>query len=116
LIGPEHLTKYVARAHTRICYSSVSPLQEAAAVGYEKAGELNFWEHSVSEMLARMKKFNEVWDELGIPVRLASLISPAHLGYAIDFVVQHFPYPFIHDIRVSGLSLTLTNLLFPPNP
>ncbi|OAQ96622.1 hypothetical protein LLEC1_06932, partial [Akanthomyces lecanii] len=29
LIGPEHLIKYVSAAHTRICYSSVSPLQEA---------------------------------------------------------------------------------------
>lgn len=33
LMGPAHLIKYVAAAHTRICYSSVSPLQEACAIG-----------------------------------------------------------------------------------
>lgn len=33
LMGPPHLIQYVSAAHTRICYSSVSPLQEACAVG-----------------------------------------------------------------------------------
>ena len=42
LIGPEHLIKYVSAAHTRICYSSVSPLQEAMAIGFEEAETHNF--------------------------------------------------------------------------
>lgn len=33
LLGPAELIQYVSAAHTRICYSSVSPLQEACAVG-----------------------------------------------------------------------------------
>lgn len=68
LIGPEHLIKYVAAAHTRICYSSVAPLQAAAAVGFEKADEVGFWDQSRAEMRAKMDKFCEVFDELGIPV------------------------------------------------
>lgn len=68
LIGEPHLIKYVAAAHTRICYSSVSPLQEAAAVGFEQADELGFWEESKKEMQGKMARFNEVWDELGLPV------------------------------------------------
>ncbi|KAI9869495.1 MAG: hypothetical protein M1813_000284 [Trichoglossum hirsutum] len=67
LIGPEHLITYVSAAHTRICYSTVSPLQEAAAVGFEKAEEMGFWDESKKDMLAKMKRFNEVWDELGLP-------------------------------------------------
>ncbi|MCJ1238568.1 hypothetical protein MMC14_006558 [Varicellaria rhodocarpa] len=67
LIGPENLIKYVAAAHTRICYSSVSPLQEAAAVGFEKAAELGFWEESKKEMKGKVDKFTEVFDELGLP-------------------------------------------------
>ena len=67
LIGPEHLIKYVSAAHTRICYSSVSPLQEAAAVGFEKAGEVGFWEQSKREMKSKMTRFCEVFDELGLP-------------------------------------------------
>ncbi|KAK0661716.1 putative aminotransferase C6B12.04c [Lasiodiplodia hormozganensis] len=67
LIGPEHLIKYVSAAHTRICYSSVSPLQEATAVAFEEADKHNFWEESKKEMKGKMDKFNAIWDELGLP-------------------------------------------------
>jgi kynurenine aminotransferase len=71
LIGPEHLIKYVSAAHTRICYSSVSPLQEAAAIGFEEAEKHNFWDESKKEMRGKMTKFNAIWDELGLPVSAA---------------------------------------------
>ncbi|RMZ74214.1 kynurenine aminotransferase [Pyrenophora seminiperda CCB06] len=67
LIGPEHLIKYVSAAHTRICYSSVSPLQEATAIGFEQADAHNFWDESKKEMKAKMDKFTAVFDELGLP-------------------------------------------------
>ena len=67
LIGPEHLIKYVSAAHTRICYSSVSPLQEAAAVGFERADEQGFWETSKKEMAAKVRRFCEVFDEMEVP-------------------------------------------------
>ena len=73
LIGPEHLIKYVAAAHTRICYSSVAPLQEAAAVGFEKADEVGFWEQSRTEMKGKVERFCEVFDELGIPVSRSTI-------------------------------------------
>lgn len=69
LIGPPHLIKYVAAAHTRICYSSVSPLQEASAVAFEKADAEGFWEESRNEMQGKLRRFCEVFDELQIPVR-----------------------------------------------
>ena len=67
LIGPEHLIKYVSAAHTRICFSSVSPLQEAAAVGFEQAESEGFWETSRREMGAKVQRFCEVFDEMEIP-------------------------------------------------
>ena len=67
LIGPEHLITYVSAAHTRICYSSVSPLQEAAAVGFERADEVGFWDESKREMKSKMSRFCQVFDELGLP-------------------------------------------------
>lgn len=76
LIGPEHLIKYVAGAHTRICYSSVSPLQEAAAVAFEQADKVGFWDESRNEMKQKMERFCEVFDELGIPV--CALSCPWH--------------------------------------
>ena len=69
LIGPPELIKYVAAAHTRICYSSVSPLQEAAAVGFEMADrpEIDFWNSAVKEMKGKMARFCAIFDELGLP-------------------------------------------------
>ena len=67
LIGPEILIKYVSAAHTRICYSSVSPLQEAAAVGFENADREKFWETSKTEMKSKMSRFCSIFDELGLP-------------------------------------------------
>ena len=67
LIGPENLIKHVSTAHTRICYSSVSPLQEAAAVGFEKADKEGFWDTSRNEMQSKVKRFCDVFDELDLP-------------------------------------------------
>ncbi|KAH8673291.1 putative kynurenine aminotransferase [Xylariales sp. PMI_506] len=67
LIGPEHLIKYVSAAHMRICYSSPSPLQEACAIGFERAEEFGFWESSRREMTSKIRRFTEVCDELGLP-------------------------------------------------
>lgn len=67
LIGPPELIKYVAAAHTRICYSSVSPLQEATAIGFEQADKLGFWDSAVKEMKGKITRFCEVFDELNIP-------------------------------------------------
>ncbi|KAH8890456.1 kynurenine aminotransferase [Thozetella sp. PMI_491] len=67
LIGPAHLIKYVVAAHMRICYSSPSPLQEACALGYELAEKNNFWNKTREDMTAKIKRFAEVFDELGLP-------------------------------------------------
>lgn len=51
----------------RICYSSVSPLQEACAIGFEQADANDFWNSAKHDMKAKMTKFNEIWPELGLP-------------------------------------------------
>jgi kynurenine aminotransferase len=81
LIGPEDLIKYVSAAHTRICYSSVSPLQEATAIGFEDAEKNGFWEQSKSDMKSKMDKFNKIWDELDLPV---SFLPPTRTVNIID--------------------------------
>ncbi|CAH0032184.1 unnamed protein product [Clonostachys rhizophaga] len=67
LIGPEHLIKYVSAAHTRICFVTPSPLQEACAVGFEKAEAAGFWDETIKEMKGKLDRLNAVWDELGMP-------------------------------------------------
>lgn len=67
LMGRPELIKYCGAAHTRICFSSVSPLQEAAAIGFEQADKEGFWDRSREEMKGRVDTLNQVWHELGIP-------------------------------------------------
>jgi len=67
LMGPAELIQHVTAAHTRICYSSVSPLQEACAIGFEQADEQGFWDQSIKDMQGKMARLNAVWDELGLP-------------------------------------------------
>jgi len=38
------------------------------AIGFEQADKEGFWESSKHEMRGKMDRFNEVWDELGLPV------------------------------------------------
>ncbi|KAJ5380374.1 aminotransferase [Penicillium cataractarum] len=121
LIGPEHLIKYVAGAHTRICYSSVSPLQEAAAVAFEQADKVGFWDESRNEMQQKMKLFCEVFDELGIPysepeggyfvlANMASVKLPA--DYPFPPHVASRPRDFklcwflIHEVGVAAIPPT----------
>ncbi|KAI4719775.1 hypothetical protein E4T48_04000 [Aureobasidium sp. EXF-10727] len=67
LIGPEHLIQPVSAAHTRICYSSVSPLQEATAIGFEEADKHGFWDETKAEMRGKIDRFVAIFDELDLP-------------------------------------------------
>ena len=103
LIGRPHLIQYVSAAHTRICYSTVSPLQEAVAIGLEQAEKQGFWEESKREMKAKQVRFNAIWDELGLPytdpeggyfvlVNMAKVNIPE--GYPFPDFVQSRPRDF----------------------
>lgn len=92
LIGPPHLVRYASAAHTRICYTSPTPLQEACAVGFERAADLGFWEESRASMRGKIDRFCEVCEELGLPysqpeggyfvmVNLAKLRLPGDYQY-----------------------------------
>jgi kynurenine aminotransferase len=67
LIAKPHLLAPCAQAHTRICYSTVSPLQEACAIGFDLADKNGFWDQAKDEMKGKMDRFNSIWDELGLP-------------------------------------------------
>lgn len=117
-MGPAELIKHVSAAHTRICYSSVSPLQEACAVGFEQAAAQGFWKAAVRDMRAKMERFNEVWDELGLPysrpdggyfvlVNMAKVKVPA--AYALPAHVASRPRDFglawflVHEVGVAAI-------------
>lgn len=64
----------------QICYSSVSPLQEAVAIGFEQADKEGFWESSKHEMKGKVDRLNEVWDELGLPVFISTPVLGPHVN------------------------------------
>ncbi|TGJ80450.1 hypothetical protein E0Z10_g8330 [Xylaria hypoxylon] len=121
LMGPPHLIQYVSAAHTRICYSSVSPLQEACAVGFEQAESQGFWEESVRDMKGKITRFNAIWDELGLPytdpeggyfvmVNMAKVKLPADYPFPPhvasrprDFKLAWF---LIHEVGVAAIPPT----------
>ncbi|KAH6695392.1 aminotransferase class I and II [Plectosphaerella plurivora] len=106
LLGPAELIQWVSAAHTRICYSSVSPLQEACAVGFEEADKHNFWTDTITEMKAKMDSFNEIWDELGLPY------SEPEGGYFVLVnmakvkLPEDYPYPAHVASRPRDFKLT----------
>ncbi|KAI1198622.1 aminotransferase class I and II [Nemania serpens] len=121
LMGPAHLIQYVSAAHTRICYSSVSPLQEACAVGFEQAESEGFWDKAVHDMKAKITRFNAIWDELGLPysdpeggyfvmVNMAKVKLPADYPFPPhvasrprDFKLAWF---LIHEVGVAAIPPT----------
>ncbi|KAF3084430.1 hypothetical protein TWF102_011913 [Orbilia oligospora] len=106
LIGRPHLIQYVSAAHTRICYSTVSPLQEAVAIGLEEAEKQGFWEESKREMKAKQVRFNAIWDELGLPYTDPEggyfvLVNMAKVNIPVDYPFPDFVQSRPRDFKLS---------------
>ena len=113
LIGPEPLIKYVSAAHTRICYSSVSPLQEATAIGFEQADKEGFWDETKKEMKGKMDKFNEIWPELGLTVsRIFHTVLPTLTNSVRKFSDPEGGYFVLANLKKVQLP---TDYPFPPH-
>lgn len=67
LIGPEHLIKYTAAAHTRICFTVNTPLQKAVSVAFEIAEEKGYYQQQIEAFQTKYKIFLQVFDDLNIP-------------------------------------------------
>ncbi|KAK3828839.1 MAG: pyridoxal phosphate-dependent transferase [Benniella sp.] len=67
LIGPKALVEPALAAHTRIVFCVNSPLQEAIAIGFEKADELGFFGSQVGAYEHKREKLLSVFRELGLP-------------------------------------------------
>lgn len=69
--GPENLIKYVTAAHTRICFSTPAPLQQAVSQGFVTANKLNYFEKSRQDYIKKYEIFTKVFDDLGLPYTIA---------------------------------------------
>lgn len=93
LIGPAHLINYAAAAHTRICFSSVSPLQEASAVAFEQAEAHNFWDTCIKDMQDKLHRFNAIWDELEVPYSIPEGGYFVMANLARVTLPEDYPFP-----------------------
>ena len=85
LIGPKTLIEGVAAAHRSICFATPNSSQEALAIAYEDAESNGFWKYTKESIETKMHRFNEIWDELGLPVSVSTARSMLNL-YGIPIV------------------------------
>ncbi|KAK9470181.1 pyridoxal phosphate-dependent transferase [Dipodascopsis tothii] len=98
LIGDAELIKYVAAAHTRICFCVNSPMQEATAVALRESMTNGYFEDNIKAFVNKMDRFNKVWDELGLPYT----VPEGGYFVLVNFAKLRIPedYPFPDDVVV----------------
>ncbi|CEP61047.1 kynurenine--oxoglutarate transaminase LALA0_S02e05556g [Lachancea lanzarotensis] len=91
------LLKYASMAHTRICFSTPSPLQEACANALEIAVENGYFEDMRQEYIRKFNIFTKVFDDLGLPYT-----KPEGTYFVVaDFSKVKIPhdYPFPEELQ-----------------
>lgn len=71
IIGHPDVIPYVTLAHTRICFSTPAPLQEAVASALNTSAENGYFEKFRQEYITKYKIFTKVFDELNLPYTIA---------------------------------------------
>lgn len=91
------LLKFASMAHTRICFSTPSPLQEACANAITIAMDNGYYAKMRDEYIKKFEIFTSVFDELGLPYT-----KPEGTYFVlVDFSKVKIPgdYPFPDDLK-----------------
>ncbi|CAG84486.2 DEHA2A04818p [Debaryomyces hansenii CBS767] len=120
--GPASLIKYVTAAHTRICFSTPAPLQQAVADGLKQAASNKYFEITRQEYVKKYELFTKVFDELNLPytsaqggyfllVNLSKVKIPNDFEYPADISDKgtndfKLAYWLIKEIGVVGIPPT----------
>lgn len=67
LIGDKDMIKYVAAAHTRICFTVNTPLQSAVASAFNQARTNGYYTEQIASFQNKYNIFVKVFEELGLP-------------------------------------------------
>ncbi|KAI3406767.2 BNA3 [Candida oxycetoniae] len=98
--GPASLIKYVTAAHTRICFSTPAPLQQAVAQAFPQADKLNYFENTRKDYARKYELFVKVFDDLGLPYTIAD--GGYFLLVNLSKVKMPNDYEFPEDILSRG--------------
>ncbi|CCE66112.1 hypothetical protein TPHA_0O01450 [Tetrapisispora phaffii CBS 4417] len=107
-LNPE-LLNFASKAHTRICFASPSPIQEACAESINIALRNGYFENMRNEYVKKYKIFTSVFDELGLPYTEAE----GTYFLLVDFSRVKIPedYKFPEEIINKGKDFRISNWL-----
>lgn len=96
--GPLELIKYVTSAHTRICFSTPAPLQQAVSEALQLAHKNNYFERTRQDYLKKYEIFTKVFDDLGLPYTVAQG------GYflLVNFSKLKIPDDYVYPAEILG--------------
>lgn len=111
VVGPAPLIKYVLAAHTRICFSSPAPMQQAVSEAFVKAEENNYFSITREEYIKKYEIFTSVFDKLQLPYTEAAggyflLVNLLKLKIPTDY---EFPASFKSKTNDFKLAYWLIN-------
>ncbi|KAJ7283772.1 1-aminocyclopropane-1-carboxylate synthase 1 [Mycena rebaudengoi] len=100
LIGPPSIIRPTLAATTRIVFCTNSPLQEAAAAGFEQAEKHGYFANQRAEYTARRKILTDTFDKLGLTYTLPE----GSYFVLLDISNVKFPddYPFPQSVLGRG--------------
>lgn len=96
----KELLNYVAKAHTRICFASPSPFQEAVALALPQAKKLDYFEKMRQDYIVKFKILTDAFDKLNLPYT----VSEGSYFICANFVNVKIPkdYPFPEELLTKG--------------
>lgn len=93
IIGHPELLKYASLAHTRICFSTPAPLQEATATALNESLENGYFEKTRQDYIKKYEIFTKVWDELGLPYTIAEGAYYLLVDFSKVKIPEDYKYP-----------------------
>lgn len=96
--GPPELIKYVTSAHTRICFSTPHPLQQAVSEALVTAGSNGYFEQTRKDYVRKYEIFEKVFDDLGLPY------TTAQGGYflLVNFKKLKIPEDYVYPDEIAN--------------
>lgn len=96
--GPAELIKYVTAAHTRICFSTPAPLQQAVSEAFEIASTNGYFEKTRKEYERKYEIFEKVFQELGLPY------TSADGGYflLVNLLKLKIPHDYVYPEEIAA--------------
>lgn len=103
------LLNYAAKAHTRICFASPSPLQEAVANSINEALTTGYFPKMREEYIRKFEIFTGIFKELGLPYTVPEGTYFILVDFSNVKIPENYPYP--QEILTKGKDFRISHWL-----